>query len=83
MRQSNGSQMTRTMVVLLFIIICFVVHSNLSLAANVGAPITKAEMNSSVRAELIYEKYDRKVEFSKIDFRAVGPSGTTAFTVGD
>jgi hypothetical protein len=55
--------------------------SHLAYTADIGTPITKADVNGVVRAELIYEEYDRKVEFSKIDSTAVGPGGTAAFTV--
>jgi len=81
MRENSNIQMKKVGVGQIFMIIVFVMLSHLAYAADIGAPITKADVNGVVRAELIYEKYDRKVEFSKVDFTAVGPGGTASFTV--
>ena len=84
MSRSSNIQMMTVGVVQIFMIIVYIMLSHLAYAADIGAPITKADVNGVVRAELIYEKYDRKVEFPATSFTAVGnfiPGGSATFTV--
>ena len=69
-------------IVLISLVILLVMSTHLAYAADIGAPITKADVNGVVRTELIYEKYDRKVELSSVNVTETSTiGGTTTYTV--